>query len=329
MAKFSIILPVRNGGDYVKECVQSILSQTWQYFNLHVLDNQSTDGTLDWIQSLNDKRIEIFTSDKALRIEDNWARVKTIAKNEFMTMIGHDDILYPHYLEEINTLIERHPNASLYQAHYMYIDSKGGSLRPCLPMDEMQYAHEFLACQMMRTIESTGTGYVMRSKDYDELGGMSPNFPNLIFADYHLWIQLASISYKATTPKECFAYRIHENVSKLTGGEDYIKAFERYVYFLTSLKNKAGFNEVIKRYGRTYLLDFCESLSHRLLRTPTSKRTLKVKDFIESCRRYAQTLIPEQEFDPLSKPLTRIAQQLDNNFVGRQVFKIYQKIKRK
>jgi glycosyltransferase involved in cell wall biosynthesis len=329
MAKFSIILPVRNGGDYVKECIHSILSQTCQDFNLHVLDNQSTDSTLEWIQSLDDNRIKIHRSEKPLTIEENWARVKAIEKNEFMTMLGHDDLLYPNYLKEMDKLIEKHPRASLYQGHYMYIDSKGKPLRPCLPMDEVQYGYEFLACQMMQTIESTGTGYMMRSKDYDEIDGMSVRFPNLIFADYHLWVQLASISYKATTPIGCFAYRIHESVSKITKGQDYITAFETYVYFLASLRNKEGFKQVIERYGKSYLLEFCQSLSHRLLKTPRSKRTLTVKQFIVNCRNYAQLLIPNQEFDPLSKPLTRIAQQLDYNVLGRQAFAAYQKIKRK
>lgn len=61
--KFSIILPVRNGGNYVKECAHSILSQTLDDFNLIVLDNCSTDGTLEWMQSLNDNRIIIYPSE--------------------------------------------------------------------------------------------------------------------------------------------------------------------------------------------------------------------------------------------------------------------------
>jgi glycosyltransferase involved in cell wall biosynthesis len=329
MAKFGIILPVRNGGEYMKECIGSILSQTLPDFDLHVLDNQSTDGGLHWIKSLNDNRIKIYPSDKSLTIEENWGRIKSIPKNEFITLIGHDDKLYPHYLQEMDDLIKKHPQASLYQAHYMYIDSKGDPLRPCLPMDEVQQAYEFLACQMMQTIESTGTGYMMRGKDYDDAGGMATHFPNLIFADFHLWIQLSAIRYKATTIKECFAYRIHESVSKLTGGEDYIKAFEQYVYFLNTIKNKEGFKEVIERYGKKFLLQFCQSLSHRLLKMPRGKRALSVKQFIDNCKGYAQLLLPGQNFEPLSKPLIKIARQLDYNLLGRQLFAAYQKVKRR
>jgi glycosyltransferase involved in cell wall biosynthesis len=327
-ARFSIILPVRNGGNYAKECVQSILSQTVSDFTLHILDNQSTDDTLEWIRSLDDPRIEIYPSHRSLTIEENWARIKDIPKNEFITLIGHDDKLYPFYLEEMSNLIKKHPNASLYQAHYQYIDSRGDSLRPSLPMDEVQFSHEFLACHMKRTMDSTGTGYLMRSRDYDMLGGI-PLYPNLIFADYELWIRLSSISYKATTVRECFAYRIHESVSKTTRGEEYIRAFERYTDFLLTLKEKDGFKEVIGRYGKDFLLYYCQSLSHRLLRMPRNTRTLSVKQFIDRCSDYAGKLIPGQPFTPLSKPLTKIALQLDYNFFGRQVFALYQKIKRR
>ena len=100
MNKFSIILPVRNGGEYVKTCVNSILSQTEQDFNLIVLDNCSTDGTREWLASLQNKKIIIYPADRPLTIEENWARAIDVPKNEFITLIGHDDILHPDYLSD-------------------------------------------------------------------------------------------------------------------------------------------------------------------------------------------------------------------------------------
>ncbi len=105
MKKFSIILPVRNGGEYVKECVGSILSQTLNDFNLLVLDNCSTDSTVEWLESLQDERITIFRSAVPLSIEENWGRIISIPKNEYITLIGHDDVLNPGYLKLMHALI--------------------------------------------------------------------------------------------------------------------------------------------------------------------------------------------------------------------------------
>jgi len=77
---FSIILPVRNGGDYVKECIHSLLNQTYTLYDIIVLDNCSTDGTVEWIESLYDPRIKIIRSDRSLSIEENWGRIKDVSK---------------------------------------------------------------------------------------------------------------------------------------------------------------------------------------------------------------------------------------------------------
>src|SRR6187397_241528 len=93
LTQFSVVLSVRNGWPYIKECVESILAQTYPHFDLHVLDNQSTDNTLPWLKTLKDGRIRLSTSTDDLSIVESWARVKDVAKQEYMTLIGHDDTL--------------------------------------------------------------------------------------------------------------------------------------------------------------------------------------------------------------------------------------------
>jgi glycosyltransferase involved in cell wall biosynthesis len=322
MPRFSIILPVKNGGEYLKICVNSILSQSYHDFELVVLDNNSTDGSLQWVTSLGDSRITIYASPTSLTIEENWGRIKDIKKSEFMTMIGHDDILHKFYLEEMDKLIQKHPGAALFQTHYAYIDKDGFVSRNCLPMDELQHAHEFLACQMNRTIDSTGTGYMMRSNDFDEVGGMPGHYPNLIFSDYELWIKLARKSYKATAQKECFQYREHLSVSRITNGEAYEKAFGEYVKFMSSMKKYPEFDEIINRYGSKMLIYFCESLCHRVLKTPIKNRRIRVKDVVEKFDLYSKILIPGQSFDPLKKLGIRYAYYLDQSTLTRTAFYI-------
>ena len=193
-------------------------------------------------------------------------------------------------------------------------------------MTEAQYVHEFLDCQMNQTLDSTGTGYMMRSSDYDALGGISPAYPKLIFADYELWVKLISKSYKTTSGKICFSYRLHESVSRLTNGEDYQQAFGKYILFLNSIKDSnKDINIVILQSGKKMLLYFCESLSHRLLKTPVNLRETSVGSFIDKCRGYAKLLIPEHSFNPLSKSGILAAKLLDNK-PGLALFSFYKKI---
>lgn len=170
MGVYSIILPVRNGGGYFKTCVNSVLNQTYPHFNLHILDNCSTDGTSEWIQSINDSRIIYLPADKPLAIEENWARILQIPKNKFMTMIGHDDVLLPDYLSVIDTLIEKHPDASLYQTHFRYINGNSAFIRNCLKMEENITPGFFLEKILNLVIDINGTGFMVRSSDYNAVG---------------------------------------------------------------------------------------------------------------------------------------------------------------
>jgi hypothetical protein len=193
-------------------------------------------------------------------------------------------------------------------------------------MDEQQFSHEFLACFMCRTINSTGTGYLMRSKDYNENGGLSKEYPNLIFADYALWIDISLLSFKATSPYKTFKYRIHNSISKTTNGEEYQKAFEVFLNFLIQRKQNEKIKMVIERYGKEMLLYHCESLSHRILKTPVANRKIAVKEFIEKCKQYAETLIPGQHFQPLKIFRIKIAEIFDRSSFNRSFFKIYKKL---
>jgi len=326
--QFSIILPVRNGGSYVKECINSLLNQTYKEYNIIVLDNCSTDGTLEWLRSLQHQQIEIIPAGRPLSIEENWSRIKDIKKNEFITLIGHDDLLSPTYLSTIDTLIKKYPTASLYQTHFTYINSTGEKVKDCLPMAEVQDAAAFLNCQFLRTLDSTGTGYAMRSFDYDRLGGI-PNYPNLIFADYELWVRLTGLSFKATSNTVAFQYRLHNSVSKLTNAIQYQAAFLQYCKFLLEYKSgKEDVNNVIQKNGYRMLDFICASLSHRLLQIPKTERNKSVNDFVKECIEVSKELLGDKnKFNPYRSISILTAILIDNSRFGSYLFSAYRKWK--
>jgi glycosyltransferase involved in cell wall biosynthesis len=326
LPKFSIILPVRNGGEYVKECVSSILAQSYTDFNLLVLDNNSTDGTLEWVQSVSDNRIKVYPSQKPLSIEENWGRITSIPKNEFITLIGHDDILNSDYLETMDNLISCYPDAGLYQTHFTYINTKGEKIRSCKPMSEVESAEDFLKNFLIRNIDVMGTGFMMRSKDYDSLGGIPP-YPNLLFADFELWINLSKVSYKATSAKECFSFRLHQSTTIVSPDIKFHQAFGKFIYFLTDLKKeKESFDTIITKYAGEFLSFYCRGLSHRLLRTEKSKREdLTVKKIIKQCSDYATMLGIGNSFRPNRIFSVQLARILDSTSVGRFVFLMFKK----
>jgi glycosyltransferase involved in cell wall biosynthesis len=322
MATFSIILPVRNGGEYVKTCVQSILAQTCTDFELIVLDNASTDGTPAWIEGLANPKILLLPASSALTIEGNWGRIARISKNPFITLIGHDDVLLPHYLEEMTRLIADYPDAGLYQTHFDYINAEGKVLRACKPMPGRETAPEFLAAFLQHRADIMGTGFMMRAVDYDRLGGIPLHYPNLLFADLELWTRLTAQSYKATSSRTCFQYRLHQSTTKTSGDRTVLQSLATFADFMAGQQQAdAEMDTVIRAHSSRWLSDYAISLSHRLLRSPLPQRDgLTIGHIIDTCAGYARRLSPGADFAAARDWRLLAARLIDSNSVSRSLF---------
>jgi len=229
--RFTIILPSYNGGQYLKQCVHSVLAQSYTDFSLAVLEDGSADGSLEWLRSLNDSRLQIYPAPHNLGIVDNWARALTIPKGEYMTILGQDDLLDQNYLAIMNALIRKYPAAGLYHAHFRFIDGQDRLLRSCGPLPERETGAQFLEAFLTWRIDVNATGYLMRSEMYDALGGI-PRFKNLLYADHALWFIVTQNSYKVTAPEECFSFRLHtSSTSALSHWQMHLEAITELMDF--------------------------------------------------------------------------------------------------
>lgn len=334
MIRFSIILPVRNGFPYVKECVHSILRQTYPHLELVVLDNQSKDDTVAWITSLNDPRIRLLKADRPLSIEGSWARIKSIPKQEYMTMIGHDDRFDPTFLDIIKDLIEKHPDASLYQTGSRLIDSEGKTIRRSKPVPARETSAEYLRARLTYQRDVFGTGYVMRSADYDRLGGI-PAFEKLYFADDTLWLLLAKQSWKASDPREAFAVRIHprsESASVPGQWSSFVKGLEQFAGFLEKfLEQDEASRQVYRSASREFFLRYHRNIYIYAL-VDASRHGVKIDPRAVRC--IADSLAktaPEVAGQLCASPRVRALEVLNGSFLRPQVdrlWKLYQHFKR-
>jgi glycosyltransferase involved in cell wall biosynthesis len=305
MPTFSIILPVRNGGSYLKVCVQSILEQTYPHFDLHVLDNASTDDTVPWLTSMKDPRLRLWRAPHALSIEDSWTRIKDVPKQEFMTTIGHDDLFDPHFLQVTKALIERHPGATLYQTGARFINDQGKTIRRCRPVPERETAAQYLAARLTYQRDMYGTGYVIRSKDYDRLGGI-PAFEKLLFADDALWLLLMKNFWKAADPREALAVRIHaqsESASVPSIWPSLLLGLDQLSDFLECyLKDDEASQEVFRRFGPSFLLRYY--------------RNVYIYAILDACQKGERIdrAILQQIESSLAKRVPRIVNHLSRSF---------------
>ena len=211
--KYAVFLPVKNGEKYIAAAIQSVLEQSYSNFQLVILENRSSDGTLSIVRSFTDQRILVFESVDELGIYDSWRRIHDLLLSksivaEFCTILGHDDLFYPAFLNTIDQLVVKHPTASLYQTHFNLVDADGVISRLCRPIAQKETDRDFFIARCWQLRDSYGTGYVFRVSDYLKVAGI-PDLPSLLWSDDLLVMRLTRLAWKATAIDICFAYRLH------------------------------------------------------------------------------------------------------------------------
>nr|WP_294945196.1 glycosyltransferase [uncultured Mucilaginibacter sp.] len=123
-SKITVLMPAYNAGKYIHEAINSVLGQTFAHFELMIVNDGSTDDTLDVISSFEDDRIVVIHQANkgvaaALNTGLKYARAPYIAR------FDADDICYPHRLQVQYDFITAHPQYSIIGSEADYIDTEG------------------------------------------------------------------------------------------------------------------------------------------------------------------------------------------------------------
>jgi glycosyltransferase involved in cell wall biosynthesis len=94
----SVCIPVFNGAGFIREAIDSVLSQTCSDFEVIIVDNCSTDNTVEIIQEYTDSRIKLFRNEANLGMIPNWNKTLEYATGIYIKILPADDLLYPDCL---------------------------------------------------------------------------------------------------------------------------------------------------------------------------------------------------------------------------------------
>jgi len=117
----SVVTPVYNGEKYLAECIESVLSQTYQHWEYIIANNCSTDRSLEIAQSYAEKdaRIRIHNNRTFVGMSENHnIGVQLISPDSTYCKIVHaDDWLFPECIAHMVTVAEAHPSVSIVGAY--------------------------------------------------------------------------------------------------------------------------------------------------------------------------------------------------------------------
>lgn len=140
--KFSITIPAYKS-TFFKECIDSILVQTYEDFELVIVNDASPEDLDSIVYSYNDVRIRYYKNEKncgAINVVDNWNKCLAYALGDYVICMGDDDRLLPNCLEEYVKLMEKYPGLGVYHAWTEIIDEDGNFFKLQHPRPEYESA---------------------------------------------------------------------------------------------------------------------------------------------------------------------------------------------
>ena len=183
----SVAIPLYNKGAFIVETVESVRSQTFQNFEIVVVDDGSTDDGPAKLAQLNDSRLRLIRQANA-GVSIARTRAMREARGKYVAFLDADDIWRPDHLFYLQKLSSRYQDAALYGNDFVE-----GSAATTLnePPGNIQYRvvdDYFLECAAGRSPFYTSSCMVLRERAL-ELGGFPAG--NVCGEDLALWIKLA------------------------------------------------------------------------------------------------------------------------------------------
>ena len=109
----SVVMSVYNGEEYLKEAIDSILQQSYANFEFIIIDDASTDNSLEIIQSYNDPRIIIIQNNENLFLACSLNKGIRIAKGDYIVRMDADDVSMPERIMKQVSFMERNPQVGI------------------------------------------------------------------------------------------------------------------------------------------------------------------------------------------------------------------------
>ncbi len=197
-------MPVYNGGAYLRPAILSILNQDFADFELLIIDDGSTDASLEVASSFDDPRIRIETNGRNLGLITTLNRGLDLATSEFVARMDADDIAFPERLSKQLAFMDAHPDVGLCGTWYER-DSMQGTVIMKPPKEDrlIRFALIFDTVFAHNTILFRRRFLENHHLRYD------PDYRHA--EDFELWTRCSRHTRLANIPEVLLRYHYHEN----------------------------------------------------------------------------------------------------------------------
>lgn len=218
----SIITPSFNQAAYLKQTMDSVLSQNIPGMEYAVIDGGSTDGSVELICSYED-RLSVWLSEKDRGQADAVNKGASRTSGEMIGWLNSDDIYLPGAVSKALTYLADHPDVDAVYGDVISINGEGEMI------NVMRFDH-YTAEDLMSFRVISQPGVFFRRSAWEKAGGLDLSYHFML--DHHLWLRMISRGKFAYLPEPLAAARFHAAAKNRAHSEDFGKEAYRLADWL-------------------------------------------------------------------------------------------------
>lgn len=203
----SILLPAYNCDRYIAQTIESILLQTYTHFELLIINDGSTDNTIQEIEKFKDKRIQLIHNPQNMGLIATLNKGLQIAKGRFIARIDADDICLPNRIEKQVNFLLQHPNVAVVATQIQFINQYN-EVTGDWPLDKKTNTHLQIKKAM---IWQSCIAHPTVMFNTQHIKNYTYHYSQVHSEDYDLWLTLLAdgkIFEKIAEP--LLLYRVHQ-----------------------------------------------------------------------------------------------------------------------
>lgn len=296
LPKVSIIIPAYKDS-FIKETLESLLKQTYNNYNIIIIDDASPYNLKRIINEFSADRIQYYRNEINIGGKDlvkNWNKALTYADGDLVVLGSDDDIYHPEFVESLVSLSEKYPQVDIFHCRVGVIDEVGKPIFWGPSVAEYETDIDFIYQRAINRRTQLISDFMFRRKALDQIGGFV-NYPKAWYSDEMTVYKLAKDKGIACCQETLFYWRSstrnissmnNDTIQKADASVQHIENMKLLLASLTPSSDKDSFlllqlkNRIATEIKRQLIYDMSKAsfrLNFRIFRCYPSLFSIKEK----------------------------------------------------
>lgn len=202
----SVVLPTHNGARFISQSIESVLAQTCSPLELIIVNDGSTDNTVEVLNRYNDPRVRILHNERNVGLPQALNMGFRASRGVYLTWTSDDNWYAPDAFDTMRRVLEEYTDVAFVYADYTIVDENGVVLRECSVGEP----------ESLTESNQIGPCWLYRRQVYERVGEFSDTFR--LAEDYHYWLGVWRWFTMKPLHKPLYYYRYHSGSLTSTYG---------------------------------------------------------------------------------------------------------------